>query len=520
MINYRKVRSKIKTKENFFKLELKDIGIVSPKKFSKIIVNDIKLDFSIKLIKKPPSTNNIIKPIKSERKNFIKRDKSFDLKINNNNKNNINLTKNKSIDKFNSKNRNKTPEVKNYKNLSVDKIIPKKKIIIRQKTTENLEKKDNNIRAKNILFIKKETKNIIMRSKEYNNKNNNISISGKKISNNNNTKLKAERKNKTPPPKIINSSDKIESQQKIMEKQNIINEKIILEQKKIDVENNIFKNEKIANLDNNKNIKDKIKDIKKIKENNNQISVKDNKIELTFISCDQSVNHSIKCDLNDQFLSVEKTLYDELPILRNKGCTFLFNGAKVKRLASLRENLFQNGDIILIFYLNQNFIAIDLMYKDESFPKVCNLDDCIFELILSLEEDVPEIKNKNISLLCKGMLLTGNFRDYGIISGDIIRAFDEGEIAIFDVNILKKEKLEFIIIHFISTDQNINFAIRSIKFAPFYVVENELYKKFPDYRNKKCFFTGNGKTFEVQKTLEENKIKSGDVILVCPNEED
>ena len=48
-----------------------------------------------------------------------------------------------------------------------------------------------------------------------------------------------------------------------MEKQNIINEKIILEQKKIDVENNIFKNEKIANLDNNKNIKDKIKDIKK-----------------------------------------------------------------------------------------------------------------------------------------------------------------------------------------------------------------------------------------------------------------
>lgn len=497
--------------------------MVSPKKFSKIIVNDIKLDFSIKLIKKPPSTNNIIKPIKSERKNFIKRDKSFDLKINNNNKNNNNLTKNKSIDKFNSKNRNKTPEVKNYKNLSVDKIIPKKKIIIRQKTTENLEKKDNNIRAKNILFIKKETKNIIMRSKEYNNKNNNISISGKKISNNNNTKLKAERKNKTPPPKIINSSDKIESQQKIMEKQNIINEKIILEQKKIDVENNIFKNEKIANLDNNKNIKDKIKDIKKIKENNNQISGKDNKIELTFISCDQSVNHSKKCDLNDQFLSVEKTLYDELPILRNKGCTFLCKGVKVKRLASLRENLCQNGDIILIFYLNQNFIAIELMYKDVFFPNVFNLDDCIFEIKLSLCEDVPEIENKNISLLCKGMLLSEigkTIKDYGIISGDIIRVFDEGEIAVFDENILKKEKLEFIIIHFISTDQNINFAIRSIKFAPFYAVENELYNKFPDYRNKKCYFTGNGDVIKVQKTLEENKIKSGDVILVNLNEED
>ena len=307
-----------------------------------------------------------------------------------------------------------------------------------------------------------------------------------------------------------------------MEKQNIINEKIILEQKKIDVENNIFKNEKIANLDNNKNIKDKIKDIKKIKENNNQISVKDNKIELTFISCDQSVNHSIKCDLNDQFLSVEETLYDDCPKLRNKGCIFLYKGAQVKRLASLRENLFQNGDIILIFYLNDT-IVIGLMYKGKSFPKAFNINDIIFGIKLSLEEDVPEIINKNISLLCKGMLLSEigkTFKDYGITSGDIIQVFDEGEIALFDENKLKKEKLEFIIIHFISTDQIINFPIRSIKFAPFYVVENELYNKFPNYRNKKCFFTGNGKSFEVQKTLEENKIKSGDVILVCPNEED
>ena len=85
---------------------------------------------------------------------------------------------------------------------------------------------------------------------------------------------------------------------------------------------------------------------------------------------------------------------------------------------------------------------------------------------------------------------------------------------------MKKEKLEFIIIHFISTDQNINIAIRSIKFAPFYVVENELYNKFHDYRNKKCLFICDANRIEVQKTLEENKIKSGDVILVNLTAED
>ena len=91
MINYRKIRSKFKTKENYLKISLKEVGNISPKKYSSIIVNDIKMDFSISLSKtisninqKKPINKTLIKKeskinimkIKSEeiRKNNIKND--------------------------------------------------------------------------------------------------------------------------------------------------------------------------------------------------------------------------------------------------------------------------------------------------------------------------------------------------------------------------------------------------------------------------------------------------------------
>ena len=51
MINYKKINSKIKSNENFLKISLKDIGGISNKKYSSIIVDEIKIDFSISLYK-------------------------------------------------------------------------------------------------------------------------------------------------------------------------------------------------------------------------------------------------------------------------------------------------------------------------------------------------------------------------------------------------------------------------------------------------------------------------------------
>ena len=105
MINYRKIRSKNKSRENYFKLLLKEVGTLTHKKYSSIIVNDIKIDFTIYLSKKTlhQSPKKLIKtPNKIEKKRFIIRDKSAEIKkinlkkqnnINNNNINNYTYIK-------------------------------------------------------------------------------------------------------------------------------------------------------------------------------------------------------------------------------------------------------------------------------------------------------------------------------------------------------------------------------------------------------------------------------------------
>ena len=99
LINYRKIRSKDKNKDNFLKIALSEVGTNGEKKFkSKIIVNDIKIDFSMNLIQKTMNytkNNNkvsdikvAIKPraVKLEKKDkekgkeTVKKEKSFEKK--------------------------------------------------------------------------------------------------------------------------------------------------------------------------------------------------------------------------------------------------------------------------------------------------------------------------------------------------------------------------------------------------------------------------------------------------------
>ena len=56
LIDFRKVASKNRSRGNFLKIELKTLATNAPKRFSSIIVNDIKIDFSVHLI--PKTMNN------------------------------------------------------------------------------------------------------------------------------------------------------------------------------------------------------------------------------------------------------------------------------------------------------------------------------------------------------------------------------------------------------------------------------------------------------------------------------
>ena len=71
--------------------------------------------------------------------------------------------------------------------------------------------------------------------------------------------------------------------------------------------------------------------------------------------------------------------------------------------------------------------------------------------------------------------------------------------------------------HIVATLQN---AIKNNKFSPFHKIENKLYDQFPDYKNKRCYFLGNGNRIKLLKTLKENNIENGNKIIIVIDEDD
>jgi len=76
---------------------------------------------------------------------------------------------------------------------------------------------------------------------------------------------------------------------------------------------------------------------------------------------------------------------------------------------------------------------------------------------------------------------------------------------------------EMMCINFISTDQNIHFAIPCIQTDIFAHIEEKLYKQFPQYKETNNIFISNGTTVLRFKTIAENKLGNGfPVTLVVP----
>ena len=236
------------------------------------------------------------------------------------------------------------------------------------------------------------------------------------------------------------------------------------------------------------------------------------------------------CEIDDKFKNVEKLLYTKYPEIKKKGgCYFICNGIALNKSATLRENNIKNGDTILANYIydeeierNEDYIAIDFIYNTLEYAMVCHKDDNIYNIKERLYDEIPQLKGSEFFFLYNGILLSNKektLRDNYIKNGDkilIVGIDDDDEKD----NFINERNEEYIIVHFISTDQTINNALRCNKFDKFYIIENELYNKFPNFKTKKCFFLGNGGQIDSHKTLEENKILNGDKLIVVTNEDE
>ena len=69
-------------------------------------------------------------------------------------------------------------------------------------------------------------------------------------------------------------------------------------------------------------------------------------------------------------------------------------------------------------------------------------------------------------------------------------------------------------VNFISSDQNVHYAITCLKTDIFAEVEEKLYKQYPEYRETNNHFNANGTEILRFKTIAQNKIESGIPILL------
>ena len=74
------------------------------------------------------------------------------------------------------------------------------------------------------------------------------------------------------------------------------------------------------------------------------------------------------------------------------------------------------------------------------------------------------------------------------------------------------EKLMSII--FESVDQNIHYSIICKNTDIFNYIENKLYDKYPKYRELNSFFLGGSNLINKYKSIEENKINDGDIVML------
>jgi len=76
------------------------------------------------------------------------------------------------------------------------------------------------------------------------------------------------------------------------------------------------------------------------------------------------------------------------------------------------------------------------------------------------------------------------------------------------------EDENIISIIFGTTDQKLHYSVPCRKTDSFSKIEKKLYNEYPEYKERNKYFLVNGNKIEVNKTLEENKIKNSDVIFL------
>ena len=86
-----------------------------------------------------------------------------------------------------------------------------------------------------------------------------------------------------------------------------------------------------------------------------------------------------------------------------------------------------------------------------------------------------------------------------------------------DINVIRPGE-KIMVAHFISCDQKINRAIACKNTDSFVRIEEKLYEEYPEYKEFHTYFTVGGIMIYRFKSMQDNKIKDGEKIMLCYDE--
>ena len=178
---------------------------------------------------------------------------------------------------------------------------------------------------------------------------------------------------------------------------------------------------------------------------------------------------------------------------------------------SVKENINVESafDEVFKLALENNLKAYEFYYRKKN-PKLFNK---MMQIIIKEKENKENNDKKKISPFSKIEKSKGENNSISINKSGESNEEKKNRIS-KPTKLREKNNEKPIAIIFISTDQQIHYALPCNRWDLFSSIENELYIEYPELKNKNICFIANGQVINKSETLEQNKIKNSTTILI------
>jgi len=254
--------------------------------------------------------------------------------------------------------------------------------------------------------------------------------------------------------------------------------------------------------------KEKNKNKKFLEElNKGKIKVKElnNKIK-TYENSNNEYKKKLK-ELEELIKSKNKEINNLKKKINNNEIKIIESGGKIiEQIEMLKFNL--NDTIRRYKILNKEInnskdkLNIEIKNKNE----LIDINELLIKEIKRFNDPININENKNISNLDKDKTIKELYKDIDELNK---------KLSLYPFELSKGEKLISLI--FSSLDENILCSVICKNTEKFSELEEKLYNDYPEYSNFDNYFLINGNRVNKKKTLDENKIKNGDIIILIIN---